>query len=285
MTTEKPFRDQPSNLNLLLKQQIIRQLEEANEDHYKRPNYEDCVTIDKKTTISKKIYSSESDFEGLRMTLANTQINESTAAENHKLMCDHYDLLEQVLEHVVQYVECIILESKSMNRLSIALNAFAISDNLITGDATQHFNTLCESPNLATLEEVRTKLFVCLNSNENINSLRYECEEKKRDFHLALKNFKIILEVMNINNSSLKKLQHQFEEVLMKYQECRCVLDKELPYVIAERSKVLSECLGLLGQDMETRLEDKLHFSNQIKKLKTSIDGDGYALVKKEDNV
>ncbi|KAJ8963382.1 hypothetical protein NQ318_018859 [Aromia moschata] len=242
-------------------QQIIRQLEETDEEtkyevkNSKRP-YEHCISINKKTSKSVLRFYCEEDafnrrFEDIKMELASVQVEESVASEQHKALCEKYDLLETLLEHILQHIDCLTLEIKSSNRLSLLLNTFAIHENRITEKISDSLKKMCERPDFDILEEIKTKLIIALNNCDNIKQLRLECEQRRNDYNLAMKNFKIILEVMDINDKSLNKLKQQFDDVLTNYQHCRCILSREMPFVLEERRKILEECLSVGGIEFE----------------------------------
>lgn len=283
---------QSNNLNLLLKQQIIRQLEETDEEtkyHLNNPDqpFEECISINKKTSRSVvKFYSEHTEVsqrcDEIKMELANLHVEESVSFQQHKALCESYDLMESLLEHLLQHVECMILEIKSSNRLSLLLNGYAVRDNHINERVSHSLKKLCERPETDILDDIKTKLFISLNNYDNIKQLRLEYEQKKTDYHLAVKNFKIILEVMTVNEKSLVKLKKQLDDVLMTYQHCRCMLNQEMPFVLAERTKVLAECLSLLGVECDVWIGQRTEFSNLLTLMGDSVKENEYVLVKKD---
>lgn len=283
---------QSNNLNLLLKQQIISQLEETDEETKYRLNnpdrpFEECISINKKTSTSVVKFYCESNgvsqrCEEIKMELANLHVDESVSSHQHKALCESYDLMESLLEHVLQHVECMILEVKSSNRLSLILNTYGVRENQINEEASNSLRKLCEKPETGILEDIKAKLFISLNNCDNIKRLRLEYEQKRNDYHLATKNFKIILEVMNINEKSLNKLKKQLDDVLMNYQHCRCILGQEMPFVLAERTKILAECLNLLGIECDAWIGQRSELSKLLSSLGANIKNEEYVLVKKE---
>lgn len=266
------------NLNLLLKQQIIQQIEETEENgkmdqlaisksDHKSISFESQFSV-KETTIQ---YRREDDlstkYEDLKMELANVQVDESTAALQDQVLIESYELVENLLDHVLQYLDCMILEIKSSLRFTQVLNTYVVHENKINGQVSEALKKLCERPELESLEDIKSKLFVSLNRYDHIKQLKQEHDQRKHDYKLALKNFKIILEVMNINEKSLSKLRQQFEEVLMNYKHARCILNQELPFILSERTKVLADCLKLLGRECDVWGGNRLDLSRLLMEL------------------
>ncbi|CAG9863236.1 unnamed protein product [Phyllotreta striolata] len=266
------------NLNLLLKQQIIQQIEEteenekctqlakSNSDQHNSVSYESQLSV-KETTIQYYREDESSKYEDLKVVLANIQIDESTAALQDQVLIESYELIENLLDHCLQYLDCMILEIKSSLRFTQVLNSYVVHENKITGPISNSLKKVCETAELESLEDLKSKLFVSLNRYENIKQLKQEHDQRKNDYKLALKNFKIILEVMNINQKSLNKLRHQFEDVLMNYKHARAVLNQELPFVLTERTKVLSDCLKLLGHECDVWGGNRLDLSRLLMEL------------------
>ncbi|XP_028127864.1 uncharacterized protein LOC114324266 [Diabrotica virgifera virgifera] len=251
----KPLKSK--NLNLLLKQQIIRQIEQT--EHTENPPQIECnqknVSFKSQVSLNEttiEYYTDDeqsSKYEYLKIELANIQVDETNAALEGQALVGNYDLVEGLLDNIMQYLDCMILEIKSSFRLAQTLQTYIAYEDSIGGKSCDIPKKLCEPSKLETLEEIKSKLFVSLNRYDHIKQLKQEHDQRKNDYKLALKNFKIILEVMNINEKSLNKLRQQFEEVLMNYQHARCILNQELPFILTERTKVLGDCLKLLGRE------------------------------------
>ncbi|CAH2006927.1 unnamed protein product [Acanthoscelides obtectus] len=160
LTSEITFA-QTNSLNLLLKQQVVKHIEEID-DPTEEKEY-------KKLDLTKalELYS-EDAYDETKIRLANVQIEESTFSNQHKARCDTYDLLEVVLEHVLQHSECLMLEVRSANRLALVLNSFAVRENYANEAVSAALSNLCRSPGLELLEEIRAKVFVTLNGHEKV---------------------------------------------------------------------------------------------------------------------
>ncbi|KAG5866799.1 hypothetical protein JTB14_010515 [Gonioctena quinquepunctata] len=253
MSTSEISFMQSKNLNLLLKQQKINQLEETESD-----------STDNERDNTKHDRTQCESFEN--------QMGESSCDLQQKALCENYDLLETLLDHILQHVECFLLEAKSSIRLVHILNVYGLHENRIDEPVAESLKKLCEKPDFEILEEIKTKLFVSLNHYEHIKEFRQEYDKRKNDYKLALKNFKIILEVMNINRKTLTKLRKQFDEVLINCQHCRCVLNQEMPFILTERKKILDECLKLLGDEYGVWVGHRVDLSNLLTKLGDNVD-------------
>ncbi|CAH2006926.1 unnamed protein product [Acanthoscelides obtectus] len=117
-----------------------------------------------------------------------------------------------------------------------------------------------------------------LQKKKSTRQLRKEYEKRKNNYSLALKNFKIILEVINVSEASLVKLKKQFDEVLENFQQCRAVLDEELPCALAERTKVLIESMTMLGGECSIWGRHRTELSSLLRTLGRTISVGEYAL-------
>nr|CAH7741665.1 unnamed protein product [Callosobruchus chinensis] len=270
LTSEITFA-QTNSLNLLLKQQVVKHIEEIDEP------LEEIEYKELDITKALKLYSEDAHDE-VKICLANVQVEESALSNQHKARCDTYDLLETVLEHVLQHAECVMLEVRSANRLALVLNSFAVRENYANEAVSAALSNLCRSPGLELLEDIRTKLFVCLNGHEKIRKLRQEYERRRNNYNLALKNFKIILEVINVSDTSLVKLKKQFDDVLENFQQCRRVLDEKLPSALTERTKVLKESMTMLGGECSIWGRHRSELSSLLRKLGSTVSVGEYDL-------
>ncbi|XP_050296547.1 uncharacterized protein LOC126736300 [Anthonomus grandis grandis] len=250
-----------SEPNLLHKRQIIRESRDDFKVNYSmdpphetycKEEYSARFVFPCKEATLKRPTPIRDKSEELKIELANIQLEESEALERHKTLTDHLSHLEILLENLLNYIECVILELKSSTRLISWLNRYE-HIHLPPGQLKQLTDN---NYDLSTIETFKQKLLTILKGNNDaktkLKKLRGEFAERQSNYKLALKNFKIILEILNVNEDSLGKLKLQFEEVLMDYQRCRCILDdRELPHAIAEKQKLLREGLSFLGVECD----------------------------------
>lgn len=272
MSTTEISYTHSKTLNLLLEQQVITQIDKSealrqNETLSFKKSIEqnDEGTLNKcsaKIAIKEQIFNSCDD---IKILLSNVQLEECASIQHHKTLCESYDLIENLLDHILQHVECVILEIKTSNKLVIFLNNII---ELEPQEACFNFhNTPVEIAELEFLQEIKNKLNVTLNKYENIAEIRQEYERKKRDYLLALKNFKIILEVADLGDGCLEKLRNQFRDVIFEYRRCRDTIEQEMPFIIEERRKILADCLLNLGDNNKKLIGNRL----QLMDLMTDI--------------
>lgn len=190
----------------------------------------------------------------LELMLSRTQIEESHSVDHHNELQSRFDRIKAVLEGIVHYVDCVRLEVQSSHRLCKVLNDLVVNDAhfLVTDTLTSVIRKLLESTKFENTNSISTKIYSILDADKDLENLFDDYDCRKRDFNTGLLNFKILLENMNLNGKELQRLQCQFEDVLLKFQHSRCLLDQELPQVTDKRLQVLMECLGTLADDLES---------------------------------
>lgn len=186
------------------------------------------------------------------------------------------------MEYLLTLIDCTSLEIKASTRVVSALNTYSIKNQYIDGKTSLTFKRLMENHDMTTLDCFKDKLLLMLNDNSAIKNVYAEFEERHSNYKLALKNFKIILEILNVNDESLRKLKQQFGEVLMDFQHCRCILDQQLPFAIAERTEILAECLICLGNEYDTLADKKKSLGVLFKDIGRKVKENEYVLVKKQ---
>lgn len=186
------------------------------------------------------------------------------------------------MEYLLTLIDCTSLEIKASTRVVSALNTYSIKNQHIDGKTSLSFKRLMEHHDMTTLDCFKDKLLLMLNDNSAIKNVYAEFEERHSNYKLALKNFKIILEILNVNDESLRKLKQQFGAVLTDFQHCRCILDQQLPFAIAERTEVLAECLICLGNECDTLADKKKSLGVLFKDIGRKVNENEYVLVKKQ---
>lgn len=186
------------------------------------------------------------------------------------------------MEYLLTLIDCTLLEIKASTRVVSSLNTYSIKNQHIDGKTSLTFKRLMENHDMTTLDCFKDKLLTMLNDNSAPKNVYAEFEERQSNYKLALKNFKIILEILNVNEESLRKLKRQFDEVLMDFQHCRCILDQQLPFAIAERTEVLAECLICLGDKYDTFADKRKALAVLFKDIGKKVKENEYVLVKKQ---
>lgn len=266
-------------LNLLLKQQILRQVSKHEFHEEIDRQHGSCVKISTSTESTRQKIHSEMIFSDepaendenqhteIKLALARIQLEESNLNEKYKTLTEQYDLIELLLEHTLQHIECLLLTFRSTSRISNTLDKYIMAQQFSSDILKESVSILNKTRNYGLLKEIKGKLFAALQRHEHINQLRDEYTIRKKNYDLAMKNFKIILEVMRINENTCKKLKSQLDDVLMSYQNCHSILEEELPIIIVEKTKVLFDCFQLFQKDVQLWSEQTVEFSKLIKNL------------------
>ncbi|KAH1001042.1 uncharacterized protein LOC109545543 [Dendroctonus ponderosae] len=280
-----------NELNLLLRHQIIKGSDDlplnysrnVPQETFYQEEYSSSFVLPRKAAFHDLLF--EEQCEGLKIELATVQLEESSALEQHRMLIESYNMLEALGDDLLNHIDCVSLEVKSSSRLSLTLNSFAVREQCMDEQISSNLKQLHSSYELSTLERFKRQLLMILNDNNcNVKKLYGEFQERQSNYKLALKNFKIILEILNVNDDSLKKLKQQFDEVLMDYQHCRCILDHELPFAIAERTKVLADCLISLGAEYDMLADRRKTLASLCRDIGRKVQDNEFILVKKELN-
>lgn len=259
-------------LNLLLKQQVLTKTNNSEEQQHENIiNFQQTIELNEQETVNKfptKSTYKENYFDqndDIKLQLGNIQVEESSSIEHHKTLCESYDLLENLLDHILQHVECVILEIKTSNKLATLLNNFATQK--LQQETLQFDNASLDLSGIEILQEIKNKLYVALHKYQDMVTIRQEYERKEKDYHLALKNFKILLEVMEMNDECLENLKQQFHDVVLGCRNCWSLLEREIPQVMRERMEVLEECLISLGKCNKICISGRVNFMETMANL------------------
>ncbi|KAF2881774.1 hypothetical protein ILUMI_24398 [Ignelater luminosus] len=208
----------------------------------------------------------------LELQLINSQMEESVRMDQHNILHMRFERLESTMEAVLQYLDCLELEVKASYRLCQQLNGLIVNEKsvVITESLSQLVKKLCDG---TTLEEHSCKetIMAALEATKSLDGLITEYNDKKKDYHTASQNFKLLLQNANLNLAQLEKLQRQFDGILLSYQHSRCMLDQELPEIISNRMQVLLNSFNELGTDLEKIASDRTDLSSLLKHLESSL--------------
>ncbi|XP_066249517.1 uncharacterized protein [Euwallacea similis] len=272
------------HLNLFLRHQIINSnFMKTPEETFCEEEYSSKFVVPQLHTVALTGSALEDKCEDLKVQLANIQLEESENFEQHKELMESYNLLEAILEHLLNHIEYTVLEIKSATRMCSLLNMYLVPKRCIDEKISSTLKKLTETYPSTTLNGLKGKLLTTLNDdNGEIKRLQGEVLEKQRNYSLALKNFKIILEILNVNDNSLRKLQQQFDEVLMDYQHCRCIVDHALPFAIAQRTEVLADCLISLGAEFDILTDRRRALGSLFSYVGKKLSKNEYIMAKRQ---
>lgn len=195
----------------------------------------------------------------LEMMLSRIQMEEAQSMESHNELQMRFDRVEGVLEAVLNYVDCVRLETQAAHKLCRSLNGLIMNERAftVTEAMTHVLKMLCEPNKLEDHASAKTKIYAALDSTRDLENLFDEYSLRKRDFNTGLLNFKMLLENMTLNHKELDRLQRQFDDVLLNFQHSRYMVDQELPRATACRLQVLAETMTSLGVDLEKTGENR----------------------------
>lgn len=70
------------------------------------------------------------------MALARIQLEESHLNEKYKTLIEQYDLIELLLEHTLQHIECLLLTFRSTNRILNTINKYIVYQQISNENIT-----------------------------------------------------------------------------------------------------------------------------------------------------
>lgn len=209
----------------------------------------------------------------IEMQLSHSQLEEALSAEKHHVLRMRFERTEDVATALLLYLDCLELEEKASYGLCRQLNGLIVNEKsiFVTEQLSAIVKGLVEDAELKEAFTGKENLRNLLGSDERVEDLMLEYGEKKKDFQTASQNFKILLQNASLNVAQLEKLQRQFDGILLGFQHSRCMLDQELPHVIAKRMEVLVSSFNELGRDLEKIAADRTDMSSLLKHLEASL--------------
>lgn len=236
----------------------------------------------KKSSCEHVIVSRKSCWEADELTyrrqkvelqLSKSQLEESHSNDEHNLLQLRHERVENLMQSLVQYLECLQLEAKASYRLCQQLNSLIVNEKSITmtDSLSELIKKLCENSTLDTNFSFKQNILTSLETTSSHEELALKYAEKKRDFNMASQNFKMLLQNANLNLNQLEKLQHQFDGILLSFQHSRCMLDQELPNIISQRMQVLLNSFSTLSCDLKIIATDRLDLSSLLKHLESCL--------------
>lgn len=231
-----------------------------------------CVTFSRKLPCHTQEYLAE--INATETILLDIQIEENRCLEQHYILWQRYRLQEQVLVHIMQFIDAFKLELKASQILATLLNSLTLRENFMNENLSKVVRKFDKGPEFDSWNHVKSNIQRFVESFESIEKLNNEFEDRKRDYEMALKNFKTILEFMDLNPKDIVKLKYQFEGVLSKYQQSRCILDQSLTQLVDKNTIFLGEVCGLIGRQYEQQSDFKNNFSSLLDNIKSAFKGE-----------
>ncbi|KAL3288230.1 hypothetical protein HHI36_002679 [Cryptolaemus montrouzieri] len=228
------------------------------------------VTFSRKLSCSSQVYLREID--ATEATLLEIQCEESKEYEHFASLWKECELLEQIFQHFIQYLDCVKLEMKTTNRLSVLLNTLTLRENCLTENMSKNLKDLCQEPNLGVWNDLSSNIYSIMENFDSIREFKRKFEDDKNNYEIALKNFKMVLEFMSINLKDLEKLKKQFEKVLWDYQHSRCLLMKNMMQLKRDSMEFLGTVSGNIGKKNEDSMALRSQLGYLLGDLENAID-------------
>lgn len=217
----------PFELNLLLKQQDVKEIEnrfEIKYESFRVETYEEIEEQNPECLANEKT--------NLALTLTKWQIEENSFYLKYKSIWDEYKLLRQNLECIYHYFTCIKLTAKATKEMADMIT------NLGIRESTELFQEIQN-------DNFEQEVLEVIHNNE-IKTSWDKFEQCKKNYNIATKNFKILLEIMDFTFDDLYKLKKQFDDVFLEYQHAKSEV-KQLPDFLEKMKVIFHNCLHLLG--------------------------------------
>ncbi|KAJ3648977.1 hypothetical protein Zmor_020742 [Zophobas morio] len=236
----------PFKLNLLLKQQNVNEIENRFEIKYESLSVETSERI--RDEVPEDL---DNEKTSLALTLTKWQIDEKSSYLEYKSMWEQYEVLKRNLECVYHYFTCVKLTAKATKEVA----------NIIT-------NLDIQEDTIGAFEEIENdnleqNVLELIHDNE-IRMSWNEMEMRKKDYDIATKNFRILLEIIDFSWDELNQLKKQYNDVFLKYQHARSELRK-LPALLEKMKDIFYSCLQLLGSNVDEFLKSTASLNNLLK--------------------
>ncbi|KYB26746.1 hypothetical protein TcasGA2_TC033655 [Tribolium castaneum] len=220
----------PFELNLLLKQQNVQEIENRFEIKYESfsvETFEEIEEPDPECLTNEKT--------NLALTLTKWQIEENCCYSKHKATWDEYEALKKSMECMYHYFTCVKLTAKATKEMAdVVVN--------LRGGSSEVFH---EIENDRFEEQVLELIH-----NSEVQTSWDEFERCKRNYDIATKNFKILLEIIDFSWEDLNKLKRQYDDVFLSYQHAQSEVERQLPALLAKMKVIFHNGLGLLGTNV-----------------------------------
>ncbi|KAK9892146.1 hypothetical protein WA026_018345 [Henosepilachna vigintioctopunctata] len=235
-----------------------------------RKSHSRTITLSRRSSRS-----SDACLREIRATESNLleiQIEESKEYEYFSSLWKDCEWLEEIFRHIIQYVDCVKLQTKATNRLSIAFNNLILRENCLTEKMSGALRDLCCDPVIDPWNNIKTNIYDFMKTFEQIKDHRSKFDEDKNNYEIAMKNFKTVLEVMNISMKELDKLMNQFEQVLWQYQHSRCLLIRNMQETKEIGLRFLGNVCGLMNRENKATEVRGVKFNDLLENLEKIFD-------------
>ncbi|CAH1364825.1 unnamed protein product [Tenebrio molitor] len=245
----------PFELNLLLKQQNVKEIENRFEIKYESfsvETFEEIQDQDPESLSNEKT--------NLALTLTKWQIDENSFYQRYKADRVEYEQLKRNLECIYHYFACVKLTAKAAKELADVITNLGVQQGSI--DAFEEIEN----------DSLEQNVLELIHDNE-IRAFWSELENRKKDYDIATKNFKILLEIIDFSGEELDKLKKQYDDVFLKYQHARSEVERELPVLLEKMKEIFHNSMHWLGGNVQEFSKSTAHLDGLIKKAAGNIAG------------
>ncbi|RZC37199.1 hypothetical protein BDFB_011341 [Asbolus verrucosus] len=243
----------PLKINLLLKQQNVKQIENQFEIKCESFSLTTFEEIEDPENLTK-------EKNNLRLTLRKWQIDENSFHLRNKSIWEEYELFRKNLQCIYHYFVCVKLTAKAAKELAnMIINLGGLERN------TEAFEEIDND----TMEQSILEL---IQDNE-IRASWIELGACKKDYDIATKNFKILLEIIDFSWEDLNKLKQQYDDVFLKYQHARSQVENELPVSLEKMKEIFYNCLHLLGGNIQEFMICTINLDGLVKTMADRFTG------------
>lgn len=171
-----------------------------------------------KFSNQKMINRQEISFRRQQMFLnfSKLQVDESFSIDFHRNLYAKFERTESILNALQQYVDCLNLELKASYRLCSEISGLVVNDNSIkmTEDVLNLIKTLCQSQLIDGNNSITNTILSSLQIDQDITHSTKEYDRRKKDFNIATRNFRLLLNECEFNVPQMEILQRQYEGIL-----------------------------------------------------------------------
>ncbi|XP_015518977.2 uncharacterized protein LOC107223712 [Neodiprion lecontei] len=265
-----------------------------------------CRNHYKKQKSSKSQFSKSSGTrdgsqrmrESLEIQLVGSQVEEALSSDKQTALLGHLELATDALEALMQHISSLQVSHVSAQRAFHLVHRLILPQsspmincrNSVSADLKTRLRQAesCKDNNLRLLCDAMENCSKNIGVSKQLQSLIDDHKMKKKDFAVAARNFKNLLDNSKLTLSQMDKLQWQYQAIMDDYKQNRRILESQLPSIIkirlgaivqgfstiaafyedTEYFKQVSELLKILG---ETLCQDESATDNHHKYAKSQV--------------
>lgn len=196
----------------------------------------------------------------LRSALVKNQLRESELDEIYKTRWCEYDLLEEILQHVITYIESVKVELHSSERLASLLKTYTMHlPGMLNENLEASFRRAEAKPDVTFMH--RLNIGPLLEKCRSMRVMKHRAEEGKYKYDRATRSFKSIMDTLSLNQKTFWKLCKQYEDILNGYMRGRAKLERKLDSFVPEMKQLLLTSLHVLGSNCS---QNSAHFKSLL---------------------